>query len=40
MYTATIFSNKNYFSPAFRPDNYEGSLGVGRVITLGLNWNF
>jgi len=32
--------NKEYFSPAFRPDNYQGVPGVGRVLMLGASWSF
>lgn len=32
--------NKEYFSPAFRPNNYQGVPGVGRVIMLGAGWSF
>ncbi len=32
--------NKDYLAPAFRPDNYQGVPGVGRVIMLGMNWGF
>lgn len=32
--------NKDLYSPAFRPDNYEGVPGVGRVIMVGANWSF
>jgi outer membrane receptor for ferrienterochelin and colicin len=32
--------NKNYFSSAFRPANYEGVPGTGRVYMLGANWSY
>jgi len=32
--------NKPYSSPAFRPDNFEGVPGLGRVLMLGAGWSF
>lgn len=32
--------NKNYYSPAFRPANYEGVPGRERMFRLGAMWSF